>query len=197
MVLEHCVHASNLCPRYCLQVLFYLKVVSEGTAANGNNEIPPGTKGSPTGSLPCVNNVGIFEAVLHKALLPIARLLSRDNVNQNSNSNNSCSVLHECCGGEGWNGPLCCVDGTEFIDIYTDWPQCMPSSTIEEQQEQQPNPHPSDDKNILSQQIPSTSPSSCSPLWERCGGENWTRATCCREGDCIEQHPNWFVCSIL
>jgi len=177
---------------------FDFEVVPSGSTDIRNPELPPGTKGTPTGSLPCVNNVERFEEILQKTISttnpptasppPPSNNDTNNNDSSNSNgtvNNNNCSPLYQRCGGAGWNGPSCCVDGTECIELYEGWPQCLPTNFESQQQEPQ-----------TSAPTPSPTQTTCSPLWERCGGENWTGATCCEQGNCIEQHPNWFVCML-
>ena len=234
---------------------FDFEVVPSGDATRRAPELPPGTKGNPTGSLPCVNNVEAFEEFLQTTISttnpPTTSPPPQNDTDGNSNNNgdSNCSPLYERCGGEGWNGPSCCVDGTECIELYTGWPQCFPTNS--EVQHQQPQPQteppsqaptqescsplhercggegwkgpsccvdgtecielyagwpqclPTDGEGQHQQQQPQKQPpsqapmrESCSPLWERCGGEAWTGPTCCQEGQCVEQHPNWFVCML-
>ncbi|KAL7545178.1 hypothetical protein ACHAWF_008528 [Thalassiosira exigua] len=154
----------------------------EVVESNGqdNSRPSPGTKGSPIGSLPCVNNMEIFESVLHTSLLvpTTSPILDEPSpYSPTTDQETNCSTLHQRCGGPAWNGPTCCLDGTECVELYEGWPQCMPSATFE-----------------LPTMPPTFPEDTCASLWTRCGGEAWEGPTCCQEGDCIEQHPNWYVC---
>ena len=169
---------------------FDFEVVAAGTMSGSTYaSMPePGTKGTPVGSLPCVNNLETFEAVLHRTLPTMSPSMPPNN----DPPNGSCSPLYERCGGEGWNGPTCCVDGTECIEFYVGWPQCMPATNEQQPVVEIEESEESEEESEESQE----EPSQCSALWTRCGGENWTGSTCCQEGECIEQHPNWFVCMV-
>jgi len=164
---------------------FDFEVVEQSTATITFTDIPPGTKGISTSSLPCVNNMEVFEQVLQRSILPTSSPTSQNNNNDNNHNNNdNCSMVHQRCGGEGWNGPFCCIDGAECVEIYSGWPQCVSTNELPEQE---PEPEPEQESNDEYM---------CAPLWNRCGGENWTGATCCQQGQCVEQHPNWFVCML-
>merc|ERR1712113_377245 len=68
--------------------------------------------------------------------------------------------------GNEWNGATCCEDGSICEKFHAWYSQCLPSSQGTD--------------------------SSCSALWDQCGGMNWKGPVCCSGNSVCKETSVWY-----
>lgn len=92
---------------------------------------------------------------------------------------NECAKLHGQCGGEGYDGPTCCEEGSNCTRRPVGSLPSHQCTRLEKREDGK---------------------GKCAKLWGQCGGEGYDGPTCCEEGStCIARalpnHPSYHQCS--
>ncbi|CAM9313818.1 unnamed protein product [Scytosiphon promiscuus] len=72
----------------------------------------------------------------------------------------------QCAGDDSYDGPTCCVEGYECVELADCYSECRPVEIIIEEVD-------------------------CSNTWEQCGGIGWDGPTCCDSSTCVAR-GDWY-----
>ncbi|KAJ3122873.1 hypothetical protein HK098_002412, partial [Nowakowskiella sp. JEL0407] len=89
-----------------------------------------------------------------------------------SPQSSNCAAAWGQCGGQGWNGPTCCVSGNTCTKSDNYYSQCKPGSS-------------SGGNN-------GGNNGSCAAKYAQCGGNGFSGPTCCQSGSSCQKSNDYY-----